>query len=334
MPLPARVSAQAVTVRLSPHGSEAAARPLPRIAIFALVVATVVLAGHERTLTAQGDDATEARLRTASRGRVIRVGSATGSRPVMTLPLEGYVARVLAGEGEPNAADGARQALAVAIRTFALVNLQRHRRDGYDLCDSTHCQVPRADNPTTRNVALATAGLVLTHMGKPAELFYSASCGGFSESAEQVWPGVDRPYLQVAPDDVHEADTPWVTTLPMEQIENSLLRAGFEGRLRDIAIDQRNASGRVARLRLDGLTPSEIRGNEFRGAVGFTTLRSTAFALERTAGGFQFTGRGFGHGVGMCVIGAGRRAARGESLQAILAHYYPGLQLTRLDANK
>jgi len=46
--------------------------------------------------------------------------------------------------------------------------------------------------------------------------------------------------------------------------------------------------------------------------------------------GVTMTGRGYGHGVGMCVIGAGRRARRGESLSAILGFYYPGLQLTSL----
>lgn len=325
MPLPARVPAEAVIARPTPG---VAARALGST----LLATTVFLVGHLPALTAQGE-ATDARLRSASRGRVIRVGSATGSRPVVTLPLEMYVARVLAGEGEPGAADGARQALAVAIRTFALANLQRHGRDGYDLCDSTHCQVPRADNATTRGVALATSGLVLAYMGKPAELFYSASCGGSSESAEEVWPGIDLPYLKAEPDDVHATDTPWSTILPVAQIEASLARAGFQGGLRDVVIESRNVSGRVARLRLDGLEPAVITGAQFRTAIGPTTLRSTAFALERTVGGFRFTGRGFGHGVGMCVIGAGRRAARGENLQSILGHYYPGLQLTRLDAS-
>src|SRR5918995_6777185 len=46
----------------------------------------------------------------------------------------------------------------------------------------------------------------------------------------------------------------------------------------------------------------------------------------------RFTGLGYGHGVGMCVIGAGRRAARGEGVRAILAHYYPGLEIARLGA--
>jgi stage II sporulation protein D len=54
-------------------------------------------------------------------------------------------------------------------------------------------------------------------------------------------------------------------------------------------------------------------------------LKSTAFSVIRRGGSLRFTGRGYGHGVGLCVIGAGHRARRGETLDGILAHYFPGL---------
>ena len=57
---------------------------------------------------------------------------------------------MLAGEGEPAAPDVTQQALAIAIRTFALKNAGRHAREGFDVCDGTHCQVPRASTPATR----------------------------------------------------------------------------------------------------------------------------------------------------------------------------------------
>ena len=140
---------------------------------------------------------TVAESSTSRRKRSGQLESRVGSVPAGTarlvelprLPLELYVARVLAGEGEPNAADAARQSLAVAIRTYALANAARHGRDGFDLCDSTHCQVPRAATSATRRATLATAGRILTYNGRPAQLFYSASCGGYSQSADQVWPG-------------------------------------------------------------------------------------------------------------------------------------------------
>jgi stage II sporulation protein D len=277
------------------------------------------------------EDVTESALAAASAGSAIRIGPASGAAGrIAAIPLEVYVARVLAGEGEPNAPEAARQALAIAIRTYALANRGRHAREGFDLCDSTHCQVPRASTAATRRATLVTAGRILTYNGSPAELYYSASCGGYSESAAQVWPGVDYPYLQVSADDVHADDPPWTLTLTFAQIEQALSRIGFEGRLRDVRISERSRSGRASRLELPGLAPAFVASEQFRAAIGYVTLRSTAFSIETTGSSVRFTGRGFGHGVGMCVIGAGRRAARGESVAGILAQYYPGLELTPL----
>jgi hypothetical protein len=77
------------------------------------------------------------------------------------------------------------------------------------------------------------------------------------------------------------------------------------------------------------MRPDEIAGDDFRAAIGAMDLRSTQFTLKKTSSGFRFTGKGFGHGVGMCVIGAGRLAARGATAAEILSLYYPGLALTR-----
>ena len=73
----------------------------------------------------------------------LRVGltRADGHYQVTTLPLETYVARVLAGEAARGSPPAALEALAITVRTFALANLGRHRADGFDLCDQTHCQV-------------------------------------------------------------------------------------------------------------------------------------------------------------------------------------------------
>jgi SpoIID/LytB domain protein len=275
-------------------------------------------------------DVTDTQLEAASGGRTVRLGSASGAGRATNVPIEVYVARVLAGEAEPKAPEGELQALAIAIRTYALVNAGRHARDGFDVCDSTHCQVPRAANAATRAAARATAGQILTWGGAPAEVFYSASCGGRSESPGQVWPGADYPYMRSLPDDVHDEDEPWTFELTLGDAQRILVAAGFEGRLRDVEVEDRNVSGRAIRLRLSGMQPGVIAGDQFRMAVGAARLRSTAFSIEQRGSTLRFTGRGYGHGVGMCVIGAGRRAARGEDVRAILAHYYPGLDITRL----
>ena len=276
--------------------------------------------------TARAQDVSDADLAAASAGRTVRVRM---GRTVTDLPTELYVARVISGEGEPNAEEAAQQALAIAIRTFAAANVGRHRRDGFDLCDTTHCQVLRSSTPASRRAALATSGQVLMYGGRPADVFYSASCGGRSEAVTEVWPGAtDHPYLPSVEDDVHDGEVPWVVEIPLARIEQVLRRAGFEGRLKDVSVERRSPSQRVATLTLRGMRPDTIAGDDFRAAIGARELRSTAFTMERSGRAVRFTGRGYGHGVGMCVVGAGRRAARGETRAQILAQYYPALTLT------
>ena len=111
--------------------------------------------------------------------------------------METYVARVLAGEALRDSQPAALEALAIAIRTFALANRGRHRADGFDLCDQTHCQVLRAAVAATERAARATAGRLLLRDGAPASVYYSASCGGRTQVPSDVWPGAEDPHTAV-----------------------------------------------------------------------------------------------------------------------------------------
>ena len=306
------------------------AKAVGALVALALTAVVVLALPSSRAMTARAAQAepSEPDLARMSRGALVRVGSPVRGRDTVSVPLEVYVAQVLSAEGEPNAADAAEQALAVAVRTYALFNAGRHQKDGYDVCDTTHCQVLRASSAATRRAAQATAGLVLTYQGAPADLYYSASCGGRTERASDVWPKSSLPYLESVEDDVHDADVPWTVERTLDEIRDALARSGVRGRrLEDVIIETRTGSGRVGRVGLPGLDPDSMNSNDFRLAVGSTELRSTAFTMTRSGDRLTFVGRGYGHGVGMCVIGAGRRAARGESAAQILAAYYPGLAL-------
>jgi stage II sporulation protein D len=252
---------------------------------------------------------------------------------VTRLNLEEYVARVVAGEGQPRAADGAQQALAITARTYALANLNRHRREGFDLCDTTHCQVLRPATDGSRRAARATAGLVLTHQGRTASVYYSALCGGHSELASEVWPGADDSSSHLHEDEACRDEPGWSSDISRGDIEKALRAAGHRGsRLRDVRVVKRNDSGRVTRLRVDGFTPNEVTGHDFRMAVsrvaGPQIFRSTAFEVRRNGSGYRFAGTGYGHGVGLCVIGAGKRAAEGDNADEILEFYFPNLRIT------
>ena len=271
----------------------------------------------------------------------VRVGAEQtgGGYAIRTMPLEEYVAGVLAGEAARDSSPAALEALAITIRTYALANLRRHGADGFDLCESTHCQVLRRPTPATERAAAATAGRVLLDHGVPASVFYTASCGGHTEHPSAVWPGAaDPPFLPSRTDDACEGEPAWAADLAAVDLARALRAGGFNGdRLRDLRVISRNPSGRVAWLRLEGLTPAEISGQDFRTIVGrilgWQHVKSTAFDVQRTASGFRLAGHGSGHGVGLCVIGSARLAARGQSAEAILARYFPGLQISKLSAS-
>ena len=263
----------------------------------------------------------------------VRIGILkNGAYEVATLPLEDYVARVLAGEALPGSPPAAMDALAVAIRTYTQTNLGRHKAEGFDLCDQTHCQVMRTSTPVSERAARATARQILTFKGTPATIYYSASCGGHTEVPSAVWPGADDPpYLPSQPDDGCGGGPLWTAELALSDLRRSFAAAGYTGSLKDVRVGSRDSSGRVATLRLDGLTPQEVSGQDLRAIVGRTLgwqyVRSAAFEMKRSGDIFRLDGRGSGHGVGMCVIGSARLAEAGRSAQAILTHYYPGVQI-------
>jgi stage II sporulation protein D len=98
-------------------------------------------------------------------------------------------------------------------------------------------------------------------------------------------------------------------------------------------VASRDESGRAAELELDGETPRRIRGDALRAimnrAFGVQSVMSTRMAITQHRAGeqYRFAGSGFGHGVGLCQVGAAARARRGDSLERILAVYYPGGRL-------
>ncbi|HEY7291492.1 MAG TPA: SpoIID/LytB domain-containing protein [Vicinamibacterales bacterium] len=303
-------------------------------AFLILAPATTIGVIHGSSAAARGSSASKVAFDVAP--KTIRVGitRSGGGYDVRTMNLEEYVAGVLVGEAARDSSPAALQALAITIRTFALANINRHRADGFDMCDQTHCQVLRRASQASAAAAEATAGRVLLYKGAPASVFYTASCGGHTERPSAVWPGADdSPFLPSREDDACEGQPAWSTELASEDLLRALKAGGYRGRdLRDLRVAGRNDSGRVTRLRLDGLEPDQISGQDLRTVVGRTLgwqfIKSTSFDLQRTSSGFRFSGRGSGHGVGLCVIGSARLGAKGRTPAEILARYFPGLEIS------
>ena len=264
----------------------------------------------------------------------LTIGRVRGGRhAIEAIALEDYVAGVVAAEAPADSPGEESKALAIVVRTFALANRGRHRAEGFDLCDLTHCQVLGRLTPAAREAAAATRGRVLMFQGKPAQVFYSASCGGHSERPSAVWPGAsDPPYLVARPEPACRLEPAWTSDVSAAQVTAAMRAAGARGGVvRWLRVRARTASGRVAALEVGGFDPPVVSAEAFRLALGRTAgwqlLKSTAFEVERRSTGYRFVGRGRGHGVGLCVDGAVRLARAGRPASAILQHYFPGSAL-------
>jgi len=282
--------------------------------------------------------------KTPSRGAGFRelelVPAASGLRAIAAVDLETYVAGALAGEATTLPSPAAREAMAIVARTWALSARGRHRTEGFDFCALTHCQAfrwPRAgsteDDPPIDPAVRRTDGQVLEYGGRLIDPYFSANCGGTTESAGEVWPDRAQPYLVSVRDPycaAHEQSS-WQRVLELEAVMTVLrddLHIGLIGALGDLRIERKDPSGRAHTLRASGAASGLVDANAFRYAVnrrfGWNTLKSNLYTVERRGRGLVFTGRGLGHGVGLCQAGAEQMARMGIPAQQILATYFPG----------
>jgi stage II sporulation protein D len=269
---------------------------------------------------------------------------------VVSVPLEAYVTVSALSEVAPGGEDERTVARVfdvqtVIARSYVAAHPGRHAREGYDVCNTTHCQVYDANKPETSRFASAaraatrrTAGLILAYGGRPAEALFHADCGGHTAEASTVWGGEAPPYLIAAPDEVPvETHRDWAF-----ETERARLSAALSadprtnvGTLAGIEVATRDVSDRAALVTIKGVIDRTVRGDQFRAVVNRTlgdrALQSTRFTLTRQGAVYRFTGSGWGHGVGLCQVGAIARARRGDSVGGILAAYYPGSVLTRAE---
>ncbi len=126
----------------------------------------------------------------------------------------------------------------------------------------------------------------------------------------------------------------WRVEYSRSELEEILReKSGFDfGTLKEIVPITRGPSGRISRLKIVGSKRSIVVGKELeiRRWLSRTHLYSSAFVVTLEAGRFTFHGAGWGHGVGLCQIGAAVMATRGFSADEILKHYYRGVKIQKV----
>jgi len=258
-----------------------------------------------------------------------------------TIPIEDYVTAVLAGESGDFRNDESLKAMAVVVRTYATRFRGQHSAEGFDFCDTTHCQVPSWNSASSRISAARdfTRGEILLFQGAAVSAFYHQNCGGTTAASREVWPTVSEPYLRTHSDPYCVAASPlkWESSISVADLDAALRAAGLSAPAgwSSIEIVSRSESGRAQRLRLGGGAFSDtlISASSFRYAVnralGWNKIRSDLYNLRNDGDHILFSGRGSGHGVGLCQAGAEEMARQGKDYRQILDFYFPGTHLSK-----
>lgn len=266
----------------------------------------------------------------ASEGRLVVTAS---------MPMDEYIAGVLAGETGNFKSDETLRAMAVTARTYAMHFGSRHAVDGFDFCDSTHCQNLRLGDvtPRLRKIVESTASEILWYDGEPAATYYHANCGGMTEDGRYILGNNEQraPYLKQHSDTycLRSGSNQWRSEVTKQELQRALAAEGVNvpGHLRSVSVLQRTASGRVEFLTVTGSQSVTVPGLAFRTAIGrnigWERLKSNWYDVHVESDRIVFHGRGSGHGVGLCQVGAEVMGEEGRSYREILSFYYPGTKL-------
>lgn len=297
------------------------------------------------------------------RGDVLLRRGGAGVTAVNVLDLETYLLGVVAREigRRPLEELEAVKAQAVAARTYAVGNMGGREPLGFDFHASDRDQVyggVAAEDVVASRAVAETRGEIVTWEGAPILAYYSSTCGGHTAAIEESWPWrAPLPYLRPVSDEIPGTGTyycstsnrfHWTAKWTRDELRTTLgqsLRAHTGGRItalravNDVRITRSGPSGRKTLTLVADGTEYELRADSLRWVLrtptgaGLNSSRIDDLDAQRDGAGvvsLNVRGGGWGHGVGMCQVGAMGRARAGQTYREILAAYYTDTGIRRL----
>ncbi len=285
---------------------------------------------------------------------------------INVLDMERYLVGVVPfeiGRNLRNAVEAVK-AQAIAARTYAIGGMGSRNALGFDfyatVADQVYGGASGEDSIASRAV-METRGEIITYQGEPIIAYYSSTCGGRTAAVPEVWPWRNgHPYLQGRSDMTPDGQTAycqtsnryrWNVTWPGDSLRHVLEKTlGTRAnnpqfritRIDDVRITGTTPSGRAEAVNIvaDGVThriPADsIRWilrpdlNRSLNSSLLLELHALAAAEGEPVSRLEVQGGGWGHGVGMCQVGAIGRARAGQNYRDILHAYYTGVEINRL----
>lgn len=280
---------------------------------------------------------------------------------INTIDLEEYLCSVISSEMNANSPMELLKAHAVISRSWAIRAMQKPNHEGFDVCADDHCQRYeglRRMNERAVEAVRTTAGQVLMYENEICDCRYYKCCGGRTEIWRTCWEDIDVPYIQSVTCDYCKTPSPkvlrlvlndydqetkdfrdWSVSYTAEELSEIIrTKSGLDfGEIVDLIPLHRGASGRIDRLKIVGTKHTEVIGKELKIRLWLSKscLYSSWFEVEKdiqnSVVSFLLSGHGWGHGAGLCQIGAAVMASEGMKYEEILSYYYPNTQLRIAD---
>ncbi len=271
------------------------------------------------------------------------------------LKIEDYIKGVVAEEmpvGKNSENFEGLKAFSFCVRTYTLKKIAEGK-SLYDLYDDTRDQVYGgfdSEQSLSNEAVDETENKILMYNGNIATIYYHSTCGGFTEAANNIFTAKEIPYLMGVSDGKEpnckiSPRFEWKETYSEVEIINRLKRASLtksnKYKISDLFVESRFSSGRIKELVFELIDDYgeekiiSIHSNEIRSVLRTSDnkriLWSTLFDITKDNDKIVITGKGFGHGVGMCQWGAISLSKSGWSYENILEHYFPGTEIKVLN---
>ena len=278
---------------------------------------------------------------------------------INTIDLEDYLCSVISSEMNADSPMELLKAHAVISRSWAMRAMEHPNHEGFDVCADDHCQRYeglRRMNERAVEAVRATEGQVLTYDGAICDCRYHKCCGGHTEVWRTCWEDTNVPYirsvecpycgrvnektLRMVLND-YDSETKdfhdWSVVYSAEELSEIIrTKTGVDfGEITNLIPLKRGVSGRIYELQIVGTKQTKVIGKELniRYALSRKCLYSSWFDVSIQSSSvsgqrlWKLTGHGWGHGAGLCQIGAAQMAEEGFSYEQILAHYYVGTRI-------
>ncbi len=243
-----------------------------------------------------------------------------------------YIAGVLESETGPNTEPELYKAQALLTRTYALKEYEKHREEGFSLCDGVHCQAYKGRsvyNPEIQKAVFETSGeIVADYHYKLITAVYHSNSGGETQRASDVWLNPED-YLQAVmdPHSLHQPHAKWQDTILYADWKNYLLKNGMNSVKKipeELLYIQQFHRKKYFILDQDSILMTKIRED--------WNMKSTFFNMfPEEDGKILIWGKGSGHGIGLSQEGAMKMARDGYNYRDIIQFYFYNVRLMNFE---